>query len=47
MINIYAQSLMTASRLDTFRNNQILQAPRRTKRWLPKGHWWLKRPTEK
>ena len=42
MLNIYAQSFMTATRTDV--HGVKLQAHDSTKpkrRWLPKGHWWV------
>lgn len=43
MINVYAQSFMTATRTGCVRMKDTPPAkpatPRR--RWLPLGHWWL------
>ncbi|MEX0349394.1 MAG: hypothetical protein AB3N15_08195 [Paracoccaceae bacterium] len=47
MLNVFAKSFMTATRMDT---PMIRDAPEPTvkppKRWLPKGHWWLQRPSK-
>lgn len=42
MLNIYAASFLTATRLDTprFRDAPKPNKPK-TKRWLPVGHWWI------
>ena len=40
MLNIYAHSFFTASRINA---NRLRPAPRADDtRWLPKGHWWLR-----
>lgn len=43
MINIYAQSFMTATRTGCVRMKDAPAARQHGKRrrWLPKGHWWL------
>ena len=44
MINIYAQSLMIATRTEQTRltdRPNTTPKPANPRRWLPKGHWWL------
>lgn len=45
MINIYARSFMTATRTGCVRMTDVppAQTPRNRRRWLPEGHWWLKK----
>lgn len=47
MINIYAQSFMTATRTPkvTLRDAPKPGKAQRKSKWLPNGHWWLK-PTD-
>lgn len=43
MIDIYAQSFMTATRTGCVRMKDAapLAAADKRRRWLPRGHWWL------
>lgn len=43
MLNIYAQSFMTATRTGCVRMKDAPAAKpaRQRRRWLPEGHWWL------
>jgi len=47
MLNIYAASFMTATRLNApkLRDAPKPNAPKR-KRWLPAGHWWVSKSRE-
>jgi hypothetical protein len=43
MLNIYAHSLMTATRTNTVKLRDVPPKPAQIKRrWLPAGHWWLR-----
>lgn len=49
MFNIYAQSIMTATRSNVV-GPQDTRTPRAAgtgRRWLPKGHWWVNRAYRK
>jgi hypothetical protein len=42
MLDIFAKSLMTATRQNIVKVRDVKPTARRTKsRWLPKGHWWV------
>ncbi|WP_186766305.1 hypothetical protein [Falsiphaeobacter marinintestinus] len=45
MINIYAQSFMTATRTDCVRMRDARKpdAAKPKRRWLPEGHWWTQK----
>lgn len=44
MLGIYARSFMTATRTDTAMPAQPGTGTQiRERRWLPEGHWWLRR----
>ncbi len=42
MLGIYAHSFMTATRTEPTRPNAAEHQNRNKRRWLPKGHWWLR-----
>ena len=47
MLNIYAHSFMTASRVNTVKATDVTTSEAKPeKRWLPKGHWWLSAPKD-
>lgn len=46
MLNVFARSFMTATRINT---PQVYDAPkpgRRQRRWLPENHWWIESPRD-
>lgn len=43
MLNIYARSFMTATRTGPTKVYDVPATPRAKRRWLPEGHWWLRR----
>jgi len=43
MLNIYANSMMTATRLGHTKVRDVAPQPASAKKsWLPKGHWWTR-----
>lgn len=43
MLNIYAHSIMTAARTETTKLYDVPPKATAKRRWLPEGHWWLRR----
>ncbi len=43
MLDIYARSFMTATRINPAVQLDARSKPKPKRRWLPKGHWWLRR----
>lgn len=42
MLNIFANSFMTATRTNTVKGRDVAtQDAQPKRRWLPNGHWWV------
>ncbi len=44
MLNVFARSFMTATRVDTPHIQDTPKPSRRKARWLPEHHWWKEHP---
>ncbi len=42
MLNIYAQTFMTATRTNNPALRDYRGERKKRRQWLPSGHWWLK-----
>ena len=44
MLNVFAQSFMTATRTKSHRIQDVPNINAKKSRWLPEGHWWREKP---
>lgn len=46
MLTVFARSFMTATRVDAPRIRDMPKPRKRSRRWLPEGHWWKETPRD-